>query len=149
MKRWVYRVGAVVSITLIILQFVPVDRHNPVVAPSSVLNATEAVPPPVQRVIDRSCRDCHSDETHWPWYSYVAPVSWYIAHDVHEARSKMNFSRWGTYSENKKAHEFEEICNELMDQEMPAGAYTLMHPGARLTQEDRAVVCDWASAPRP
>jgi len=149
MKPWSYRLALIASIVVAILQFVPIDRRSPPITSAATLNATEAVPAQVQAVLVRSCRDCHSDETHWPWYSYVAPASWYISHDVHEARSKMNFSRWGTYSRSKRAHELEEICNQLMDEKMPLPAYALLHPIARLTQEDRAAVCEWTSSPRP
>ncbi len=70
------------------IQLVPVNRSNPTV--EADLEAPEAV----TAVLRTACYDCHSNETHWPWYSYVAPVSWLVAHDVEEARSEFSFSHW-------------------------------------------------------
>ncbi len=79
---------------LIASQFYPVDRTNSPVDPSKSFYTTEKVPPNLRAIFDRSCTDCHSSQTHWPWYSHVAPVSWIVANDVHEARHHVNFSEW-------------------------------------------------------
>jgi Haem-binding domain len=149
MRRSIQQIGIGVFVAGIALQFIPVVRDNPAVVPSATIYETGLVPANVRACLERSCMNCHSDETRWPWYSYVAPVSWMVAHDVHQARSKMNFSEWDHYSQTKKAHELEEICNEVLNEEMPPRTYTLTHRDARVTEEEREAVCQWTDTPRP
>src|SRR5688572_8675105 len=91
-----WKVAAAAAGLLVALQLVPVERSNPPVAfdlPS---------PPQVKTVLERSCYDCHSHETNWPWYAYVAPASWKLAYDVGEARAELNFSTWKAYRPDKR-----------------------------------------------
>src|SRR5260370_21785207 len=81
------------AVALIVAQFFRVDRSNPPVA--SDLRA----PPDVKGILRRACYDCHSNETRWPWYTHVAPVSWLMAYDVHEGRHRLNYSNWGKLDE--------------------------------------------------
>jgi hypothetical protein len=146
MSRSPQRIVFVLFALAIALQFIPVDRGNPSAIPAKSIYAAQSVPANVHAIFDRSCNDCHNNQTRWPWYSYVAPVSWVIANDVHEARRKMNFSNWGDYSLNKQNHELEEICNELHDGEMPDSKYVLIHRNAKVTQEESEAVCQWTSS---
>ena len=132
---------------LIAAQFYPVDRTNPPVDPSKSFYTTETVPPNLRAIFDRSCTDCHSSQTRWPWYSHVAPVSWIVANDVHEARHHVNFSEWGNYDAKKRDHKTEEICNEILEGEMPDTKYTLIHRSARLSQDERDAICQWTGSP--
>ena len=147
-RRWAERIGLGLLAALMVSQFIPVDRHNPSIDPSKTIYATEKLPAPVQAVFTRSCQNCHSNQTVWPWYSYVAPVSWMIASDVHGARKKMNFSEWGGYPANKREEKLEEICEQLTNGDMPDLKYTLLHRGARITAEERAAVCQWTEDSR-
>lgn len=97
LKRCAMAAGAV----LVVAQFAPVTHDNP---PSDMAQSSyniEAVPLDIHSMLRRSCNNRHSNDTSWPWYSYVAPASWMITHDVHRARAKMNFSEWGSYSAKK------------------------------------------------
>jgi len=143
MPSWSKRVGLAAGALLLGIQFIPVNRRNPPVDPSKTIYASQAVPANVRAVLERSCQDCHSNQTVWPWYSYVAPVSWVVAHDVHQARGKMNFSEWATYAEKKKADRRESICDEVMNDDMPDGKYAFVHRRARLTQDEREAICEW------
>jgi len=125
------------------MQAVPVHRDNPPVDPARTVFAAEAVPVNVEVVLQRSCADCHSNHTRWPWYSYVAPVSWIVAHDVHAARRQMNFSEWSGYSEKKREERINGICEQVVNGDMPEGKYALIHRRARVTQEERAAICQW------
>ena len=147
-RRWIGRVGLALLVALVVSQFVPVDRSNPNTDPSKTIYATEKLPPPVQAVFTRSCQNCHSNNTQWPWYSYVAPVSWMIASDVRNARQKMNFSEWGRYPANKREDRLEEICEQLTNGDMPDFKYTLMHHDARITPDERTAVCQWTEDSR-
>jgi hypothetical protein len=135
-----------VVLFLIVAQFFPVDRNNPAIDPSKTLFATKVVPASAQSILQRSCKDCHSDETNWPWYSRVAPASWLVASDVHGARHKMNFSEWAGYTDRQKQDKVDGICEEVGSGDMPPLDYTLIHRNAVLSQQERDVLCRWVKA---
>jgi len=147
-RRWVKRIGLATLFLLLATQFIPLNRSNPSVDPSQTIYATLPVPAEVKAVFERSCKNCHSDETAWPWYSYVAPVSWVVAHDVHQARKMMNLSEWGSYSAKRKEDRLEEICEQVTNGDMPDRKYAIFHRGARLTPEEREAVCQWTDDSR-
>ena len=145
--RWVRRVG-IASAVLLSAQLVPVNRSNPVVNASESIEAKEKLPPEVQSVFQQSCGNCHSNRTEWPWYSYVAPASWMIAHDVQAGRRKVNFSEWGSYSPEKREQKLEEICEQITNGDMPDAKYLWLHRTAKPTQRQREAVCQWTENSR-
>lgn len=122
---------------LIAIQFLPVDRANPPVT------GDIAAPPEVKQVLKNSCYDCHSHETRWPAYSYAAPISWLIAHDVEEGREHLNFSTWQALNASVQRHMKEEIWEEAEKGEMPLGLYVITHPGAKLSQDRKQILRVW------
>ncbi len=142
------RISIAAVVLLAAIQFIPVNRNNPTVDLSQSIYASLPMPADVKSVFERSCKNCHSDETSWPWYSYVAPVSWMVARDVHQARQAMNLSEWGSYSSNKKTDKLEEICEQLTNGEMPDRKYALLHRRARPTAKERDIVCEWTDNSR-
>jgi hypothetical protein len=121
-------------------QFVPVERSNPAI--ESHIPAPESV----KAVLERSCYDCHSHETRWPWYGYVAPASFLVAYDVREARDEMNFSTWNRYRSDERAEMLSDVPNAINDGQMPPWYYLVMHPGARLSDADRELIGAWTTA---
>ena len=95
------------------------------------------------QVLVRACGNCHSNHTDWPWYSHVAPVSWWIARHVREGREKLDFSEWETYSTMQKRDKLESMCGLISTGRMPPRMYTAMHPEAKLTDENKKAVCAW------
>ena len=128
------------------VQFVRPERTNPPIDESKTMFATGKVPPDVRATLERSCADCHSNATVWPWYSHVAPVSWLLAEDVEHGRKELNLSVWGTYTPKRAEHKLEELCEQVEEGEMPLKKYTFIHPGAKLSDADRRRLCEWASA---
>jgi len=126
-------------VLLAALQLVPVDHDNP-----PVTGEVDA-PAEVLAVLRRACYDCHSNETVWPWYTKVAPFSLLAAHDVEEGREYLNFSEWDQLGAEERAHAREETWEEVEEGEMPLWFYTPLHPEARLTAEDEALLQDWAA----
>jgi hypothetical protein len=106
------------------------------------------VPPKVRAVLETKCIDCHTEATHWPLYSRVAPASWLVEHDVFEARNHLNLSRWEEYSRESQIDLLTKIGSEARSGEMPVRHYLLLHPKARLTTEDQQLLYDWARAER-
>jgi hypothetical protein len=102
----------------------------------------------VLAVFERACRDCHSDQTHYPWYSYVAPISWLVEHDVAAGREHLNLSRWNEYSILRRQRCLSEIANQVEDGEMPLPLYTVIHPSARLLPADVDLVFKWTQSER-
>jgi cytochrome c551/c552 len=131
---------AVLIIAVVGIQFVPVERTNP-----EVTGEIET-PAEVMDILRRSCYDCHSNETVWPWYSRVAPLSWKVVDDVDEGREEMNFSEWIGYSEKKKAKKIHEIWEEVSEGEMPPWYYTPLHPEAELSAADKETLRKWTEA---
>jgi hypothetical protein len=134
------------SITvLILIQVIRPNRTNPPVVPSRSLEAHVDVPPQVQEVLKRSCYDCHSSTTVWPWYSYVAPVSWYVAHDVNVGRSHVDFQNWeAQVSPQEGLEHLGLICKLVRNGNMPPADYRLMHKGTDVSPEETNAICAWS-----
>lgn len=142
---WVKRSVPVAVLLLVIIQIFQPTRTNPPVDPSREIHANMAVDSKVASIFMRSCNDCHSNPTTWPWYSHVAPASWLVASDVNRGRRAMNFSEWTVYGAEAQRKHLSEICDEISDHEMPGLSYTLMHPRAKLSVPDVVAVCRWTS----
>ena len=120
------------------IQFIPVTRDNPPAI------ADLAAPAEVKAILKSSCYDCHSNETVWPWYSRVAPVSWLVTSDTAEGRGKFNFSTWNRYPADRQAAIRTRIIREVSKGDMPPWYYTLKHTGAKLDAGQRALLEAWA-----
>lgn len=133
------RAALAIVAVLVLIQLVPVDRANP--------PAEDEVPAPpeVRAVLKRACYDCHSNETVWPWYSRVAPVSWLIARDVREGRDEANYSTWSRYDAKRQAKILKKSWKEVEEGEMPPWFYVPLHPEAALGEQDRAALSAWAN----
>lgn len=142
MKKFWLKILLVIVLTGIVIQFIPVDRTNPPVDAAQTLTAT----PEVAAILERSCYDCHSNQTVWPWYSYVAPVSWLVASDVDEGREHLNFSEWEGYSERKKIGALDEIFEEVAEGEMPLSVYLITHGDAKVSTAELTILRDWTSS---
>ncbi len=94
----------------------------------------------------RSCFDCHSQETRWPWYSRLAPISFLIAHEVHHGREYMNLSLWDTYDEMQKQRILLTAAEEIEKKRMPPLSYLMLHPEAKMSSEERAMLITWLQA---
>lgn len=138
--RWIVLGGLILFVGI---QFVPVDTVNPPVEFDIDAEAE------VMLVLRQACYDCHSNETTWPWYGKVAPVSWWLADHVEHARGDLNFSSWAALDPAQQAHLREEIAEEVGSGEMPLASYRLLHPQARLNDTQRSLLVDWATRPVP
>ena len=127
-----------------LLQLANPSRTNAPVVPGHDLLATNPPPPEITALLHHACYDCHSNETKWPWYSRVAPVSWLVANDVARGRERLNFSEWPRELPERAAKRLERISEEVDYKDMPPAKYTLMHPEARLTADQRQQLIHWA-----
>jgi hypothetical protein len=127
------------------IQAVRPNRVNPPVDASRRLESGP-VPAPVAALLRRACYDCHSNETRWPWYAYVAPVSWLVAGDVKDGRKELNFSDWGDYSAAKRSSKADSMAEEVEKGDMPLPKYLRIHHDARLSREDVVALRAWADS---
>jgi Haem-binding domain len=143
--KWVV---IVVAVLFVAAQFYRPAKTNPPVDRSMTFEARIQPSPQVAAILDRSCRDCHSNETRWPWYSNVAPMSWFVIDHVNHGRSHLNMSEWGRYDNNEASNQLRNMCREARSEVMPLASYTMVHRGAVMSQEDIKVLCDWVTAER-
>ena len=133
---------------LVVAQFKRPAKTNPSIDQSVALESHMNVDPRVAAIFDRSCNDCHSNKTRWPWYADVAPISWFVIGHVDEGRDHLNFSEWGNYSSGERKALLGEFCEMVSEGAMPLSTYTPLHPGSKLSDADKKVICDWAAAER-
>ena len=132
----------------LVAQIIRPSRANPPVDESQTIQARTQMTAEAAAILDRSCRDCHSNKTVWPWYTNVAPISWFIANHVSEGRHSMNLSEWGRLDRDQQDRKLRQICDEIQDGVMPLSSYTPLHPGSKLTEQDKKTLCEWTDAER-
>jgi hypothetical protein len=130
----------------VVAQFIRPDFTNPSINPGETLSASTTVPDDVGEVLARSCNDCHSNETKYPWYAKITPSNWFLANHIAEGRRELNFSVWNTYKNDKKIRKLGEICEQVERREMPLPSYLWIHRDAALSDNDRTLLCSWAQA---
>jgi hypothetical protein len=138
--RWV---SVIVFGLFLIIQFVRPAKTNPATDESLSLQSRVQVDPKVAAILDRSCADCHSNKTRWPWYSNVAPVSWFVIGHVNDGRRDLNFSEWGNDDQRRQSARLRQMCDLVSSGAMPLSSYTPLHPGSKLTAADMKTLCDW------
>lgn len=120
------------------MQLFQIDKTNPPIDKSLEIDT----PAKIKSILKRACYDCHSNETKWPWYSSIAPMSWTINSHVNDGRAWVNFSIWKNYSEEEKTQKLKETYRAIYAA-MPIGSYVYFHPKANLSMDERKVVRDW------
>ncbi len=141
--REILRIVGLVVGPLVLLQFFPVDDDAPPDSGPLVIHDAE-----VASIVSRACADCHTNYPDWPWYSQVAPVSWVLARHVREGRADLNFSTWGDLALRRQYSKLGQVVDNVESGEMPMPSYTWGHPDARLTQEERETLIQWAESLR-
>jgi Haem-binding domain len=135
-----------VGISLLVVGASLVHPSGPVKGTSSslALFAGTGEPPEIARIVNRACQNCHSERTEWPWYSYVAPMSWLIEKDVSSARTHMNLSHWQDYSVDQRIDLLTRLAVEVRNRKMPLPKYLKIHAEATLTDDDVQQLYSWA-----
>ena len=130
-------------IGIALIQFIPVDRTNkPVDKKVNFVNVFQT-PKNAQNILRKACYDCHSNETIYPDYAYVAPISWSIKSHINDGRKHLNFSEWGNYNDDLKKSMLKNSAQSLKNYSMPMGAYILKHPEANLTRAERVLLTNY------
>jgi hypothetical protein len=129
----------------VLIQFIRPDKSVPSVEASQDICAILAPPAEVATMLKAACYDCHSYQTRYPWYSQIAPVSWWLANHINEGREHVNFNTFGTIPPGDRLELLEECSEVVLDGEMPLRSYIWMHAEARLGPEQRRLLAEWFS----
>ena len=140
MKRRLKQAALAVLVIFAAAQLVRPERANPPTDASRTIQAHLGTDSQMAAVLNRSCRDCHSNATVWPWYTGVAPVSWLMVYGVRKGRDAVNFSEWAGYPTEVQTALLIESCQDVMQGTMP-GLYTLLHPEVRLSDQEIKTIC--------
>lgn len=136
----------VLVIAFVVIQFFRIDKTNPPVNASETLEAAVDVPPDIKLILGRSCNDCHSNQTIYPWYSNVQPMAWFLKDHIDEGRRELNFSIFNTYQVRRKSKKLEEICEQVESGAMPLPSYLWIHRDAVVSETEKKALCDWVNA---
>ncbi len=133
----------VVLLVFVGIQFIPTNRNQSDIVPSTDLMEVYNVPENVEVIFKTSCYDCHSNNTAYPWYNKIQPVSWIMQGHIKEGKAELNFNEFGSYSERRQKSKFKSILSQVKDGEMPLASYTLMHREAKLSENEKKTLEDW------
>jgi len=142
-KRFIW---LIIILLIVIIQLVPNQKPEVVLSNENDLIYNNKIPESVENILRTSCYDCHSNESKYPWYSYIAPVSWLVVRDIKVGREELNFSEWESQSKMDKAKNIDKIIDEVSDEQMPMSIYTLIHSDAKLSADKRQQIADWADS---
>ena len=137
------KIGLILLAIIIIMQFFRIDKTNPEIVLANDFIEIKQPDAKTTRLLKSACYDCHSNTTNYPWYSNVAPISWWLQDHIDEAKSHVNFSEWTSYDEKKQLHKLHECYEEVEHGEMPLESYTWIHSEANLSHEDREHLEHW------
>ncbi len=144
----VKKVALALLVVFVALQFYRPEK-NQAQGNHTALFITQTNPSPdVKLILQESCYDCHSNNTEYPWYNNVAPVSYWLSNHIKDGKKHLNFSDWGNYDDEKKDHKLDEVVQMIEAGEMPLNEYTWTHETAKLTEEQQKAVIAWANKTR-
>jgi hypothetical protein len=133
-----------ILIVLIVIQFIQPARNKSGQVLATDMAAMYKMPDTVQAILKTACYDCHSNNTNYPWYTYVQPVGWMLANHIRNGKEELNFSEFGSYTARRQRSKLKAIANQVKDGDMPLYSYTIMHKSARLTEEQKQLIIEWA-----
>ncbi len=136
----------ILLVILVLIQFYRPEKNISSEITTTDFLVTTKASEDIVSIFKTSCYDCHSNNTSYPWYAEVAPVSWWIAHHIDEAKEELNFSEWSTFSEKKKNHKLKEMIEQLEEREMPLKTYLPMHSEAKLSNEQIVLLTTWVKS---
>ena len=131
-----------IIVVFVLIQFIRPEKNNSNISKNDISTEYQ-IPSEVKDILKTSCADCHSNSTEYPWYSEIAPISWFIAQHVNEGKEHLNFSEWTTYNNRQKNHIIEEMEEVLEEHEMPLNSYLLIHKNAKLSDNQYTVLVNW------
>ncbi|MBC7536899.1 MAG: heme-binding domain-containing protein [Ferruginibacter sp.] len=149
MKRFLKLLFGSLLVLLILLQFYPKSNYNTSQKIFlSDISIAHHVPAQVQQILKTSCYDCHSNNTIYPWYAAIQPVSLWLADHIKEGKAELNFAEFGGYSLRRQFRKLEEISEQVKEGEMPLTSYSIIHRNAKLSPDKQLALSNWTVALR-
>lgn len=146
MKKALKIAGAIIISFVVLIQFVPNQLpENSDVTNKDIIESGGA-PEKVKMILIKACYDCHSNQTVYPMYAYIAPFSWLVAKDVKEGREELNFSEWGDLSKRRKIKLMSSVAEEVEKRDMPLKIYTIIHRDAILSDDEINAITTWTKS---
>ena len=132
-------------ILLIVIQFIQPAKNVSNAVTADDFNTIYPIPDSVQKVLQKACYDCHSDNTRYPWYNNIQPVAWWLNDHINEGKRELNFSEFGKRPLAKRANKLKKLAKEVQEGGMPLDSYTWMHKDAVLTEAEKTMLINWAN----
>ncbi|MCF4102820.1 heme-binding domain-containing protein [Gillisia sp. M10.2A] len=132
-------------VALVILQFFQPEKNISKIVPKTDIVALTQMPESVAATLHTACYDCHSNNTNYPWYNNIAPLSYWMDEHVKDGKKHLNFSHWGNYSLKKQLHKLEETVEEINEGKMPLDSYVWIHNEAKLTALQKEEIEQWVA----
>ncbi len=145
-KNWINPILIIALIALVVIQFFQIEKVNPPYDTGNDFLNSSLASTEIKTIIKDACYDCHSYETQYPWYTYVAPISFWIKGHIKGGRQHLNFSIWNSYDAKKQHHKLEECIEEIKANNMPLKSFTWTHQEAKLTDQQRTLILDWINS---
>lgn len=146
--KWIKRFLIVALVVFVVMQFVRPDKNEGGYESLATFLAETKPTPAVEATLQSACYDCHSNQTKYPWYNNIAPVSYWLDEHIIDGKKHLNFAEWSSYSVKKKDHKLEEVAEEVEKGEMPLDEYTWTHGDAKLSDQQIKELVQWVSAAR-
>ena len=138
----------IIIVILIGIQFIRPAKNQSTDVLTSDISHTYPVPQNVSAILKKACNDCHTNNTVYPWYAEVQPVAWWLNHHIQEGKNELNFNEFTAYAVPRQYHKMEEVIEQVKEGEMPLWSYTLIHTDAKLTDEEKQTLINWAEGIR-
>ncbi len=138
-------IAGIFLVALVLIQFIPVDYNQNDTVPQTDFMLVHKVPEAIQKKIQVSCYDCHSNNTQYPWYNRVQPVAWFLEDHIKEGKAELNFNEWDSLSSRRKTSKLRSIIKQIESGEMPLDSYTLIHRDAKFSKEETEEIINWVT----
>ena len=145
MKR---KIIFIVLALLVIIQFIRPTKNSSTAVSTNDLTTKFAMPGNVKLILEKACNDCHSNNTYYPWYSNIQPIGWWLQYHVNDGKRELNFNEFATYPPKKQDHKLKELIETVKEGEMPINSYTWTHKSAKLSEQEKQLLVDWAQGIR-
>ncbi|NJW52675.1 heme-binding domain-containing protein [Salinimicrobium oceani] len=136
-------IGLALLIAFVGIQFIPTKLNQDDYIPKSDFTVIYEVPENINKILQTSCYDCHSNNTNYPWYNKIQPFTWYLNDHIEEGKEELNFSEFGEYSSRRQSSKLRSISSQVEDGEMPLSSYTLVHWDAKLSDKEKKKFIAW------
>ena len=133
---------------LVIIQFIRPGKNLSTTGSANDISTKFAVPENIHVILEKACYDCHSDNTYYPWYSNIQPIGWWLQYHVNEGKRELNFNEFAQYNSKKQDHKLKELIETVKESEMTLDSYTWLHKKAKLSEQEKQILVDWAQGIR-